>query len=164
MKKAILTGIAALFLLPGTAHAENNPHFYPKVTIGGIPIRMMADTGATNVALSFDDARRIGLNPDTLPKNGLVDTANGTRSTSIFVLSEITVEGFVLHSITASCCVTGESLLGMSALSRLEITFRKGWMMLNAPTKDEQKPPESCHMTGYITSKNGLCMQPWWPD
>ena len=117
---------AALFLATGTAHAQNA--FYPKVTIGGIYVRMVADTGATNVSLSAKDARRIGLNPNTLPKNGLAEPANGTILTSIFTLPEITVEGVVLHNITASCCVIGESLLGMSALEQFEVTFRNGWM------------------------------------
>jgi len=124
MKKTLLTGVAMLLLVSG-AHAAD-PHFYPEVTIGGIPIRMMADTGATYVSLSFDDAKRIGLNPDTMPKNGRADTANGTKSISVFVLSEITVVGIVLHDVTASCCTTGESLLGMSALSRLNISFIEG--------------------------------------
>ena len=38
--------------------ADANGHFYPKVTIKGTPIRLVYDTGATDVSLSAEDARK----------------------------------------------------------------------------------------------------------
>ena len=135
MKKTLLTGVAALLLATGAASAQHDPHFYLPVTINGVETWMMVDTGATYVSLSFDDARRIGLNIDVLPKNGIADTANGKRPTSIFMLPKIIIDSaFVLHDIMVSCCVTEQSLLGMSALNKLGgVTFDNGWMTIKPP-------------------------------
>jgi clan AA aspartic protease (TIGR02281 family) len=116
-----------------TIPAEENGHFFPKVTINGMPIRMMADTGAYDVALNEVDVRKLGLDPKALPKarECIHSTANGTKSGTCFVLPEITVEGIVLRDVPASCCVTGNNLLGLSALKRFNVSFTKGWMVLS---------------------------------
>jgi clan AA aspartic protease (TIGR02281 family) len=108
--------------------ADNRGHFFPKVSIDGFPVRMMVDTGATKVALS-EKHQAFGA------RTGIEDcnssTANGNAKSKCFVLPEITIEGFVLRNVQASCCVTGdESLLGMSALSRFAVSFNDGWMTL----------------------------------
>jgi clan AA aspartic protease (TIGR02281 family) len=108
-----------------------NGHYYPRVTINGVGVRMVADTGATSVYFSAEDARKIGINPQSLQFTGQAHTANGTVRTAPFTLPQITVEGFVLRDVRASCCVTGESLLGMSALERLIFKIDGGWMFLS---------------------------------
>ena len=106
-------------------------HFYPKVTINGTPVRLMVDTGATVVSLSAEDARKIGINPQTLRFTGESYTANGVVPRASVMLSEITIEGIVLRKVPASCCVTStDSLLGMSALERLRVEMDRGWMYL----------------------------------
>lgn len=108
--------------------ANKQGHFYPKVSIGDVPVRAMVDTGATRVALSEKyQALTAGLELTDCNSN----TANGNAKSKCFILPEITVEGFVLHNVPASCCVTGdESLLGMSVLSRFALSFNNGWMIL----------------------------------
>jgi pilus assembly protein CpaB len=106
-------------------------HFYPKVTINGTPVRLMADTGATRVALSVEDAQKIGIDPQSLQFTGKSNTANGPRQAAPVTLSEITIEGIVLRNVPASCCVTGTSLLGMSALGQLGLEMKDGWMFLS---------------------------------
>ena len=97
---------------------SENGHFYPKVTINGKPIRLMVDTGATLVALSAEDVRKIGINPQTLQFTEEAGTANGVVRQAPIMLSEITIEGIVLRNVLASCCVAStDSLLGMSALN-----------------------------------------------
>ena len=106
-------------------------HFYPKVTINGTPIRLVVDTGATLVALSAEDARKIGINPQTLQFTSEAHTANGSVRSAPITLPEITIEGIVLRKVPASCCVTSaDSLLGMSALERLRVEMDRGWMYL----------------------------------
>jgi aspartyl protease family protein len=107
-------------------------HYYPRVTINGTPVRMVADTGATFVTLSTEDARKVGIDPRSLQFTGKAHTANGTVQSAPIMLSEITVEGTVLRNVRASCCVTGDSLLGMSALERFSFTMNNGWMFLLA--------------------------------
>jgi clan AA aspartic protease (TIGR02281 family) len=113
--------------------ANANGHFYPKVSINGTPVRLMADTGATLVALSVEDARKIGIDPQSLQFTDRADTANGPRQAAPITLSEITIEGIMLRNVPASCCVTGTSLLGMSALGQLGVEMKDGWMLLSSP-------------------------------
>jgi clan AA aspartic protease (TIGR02281 family) len=110
---------------------SENGHYFPRVTIKGVAVRMMADTGATVVSLSAEDARRIGIDPQSLQFTGKVQTANGPMRKAPVTLPEITIEGFVLRDIPAACCVTGISLLGMSALERLSFKMNNGWMFLS---------------------------------
>jgi clan AA aspartic protease (TIGR02281 family) len=106
-------------------------HFYPKVTINGTLVRLMADTGATVVSLSAEDARKVGIDPQSLPFTDEAQTANGTVPSAGITLPEITIEGILLRDIRASCCTTGTSLLGMSALGRLSVEMQNGWMFLS---------------------------------
>jgi len=105
-------------------------HFYPKVTINGTPVILIADTGATLVSLSMKDVRKVGIDPQSLQFTDEAKTANGVVPSASMLLSEITVEGVVLRNVPASCCVTGVSLLGMSALRRFSFTMNNGWMYL----------------------------------
>ncbi len=41
-------------------------HYYLTLTIDGTDLPFMVDTGATSVVLSRDDARTLGIDPDTL--------------------------------------------------------------------------------------------------
>jgi clan AA aspartic protease (TIGR02281 family) len=111
--------------------SEDGKHYYPRVIINGTPVRMLADTGATLVALSAEDARKVGIDPQSLQFTGQAHTANGPRPAAPITLSEITIEGTVLRNVRASCCVTGESLLGMSALERFNFTMNNGLMVLS---------------------------------
>ena len=111
--------------------SEDGKHYYPRVTINGTPVRLMADTGATLVALSAEDARKVGIDPQSLQFTGQAHTANGPRPAAPITLSEITIEGTVLRNVRASCCVTGVSLLGMSALERFSFTMNNGLMVLS---------------------------------
>jgi hypothetical protein len=58
-------------------HATRGGHFFTEVEIDGQPITIMVDTGATMVALSYEDAERAGifLNPGDFTLS--VSTANG---------------------------------------------------------------------------------------
>jgi clan AA aspartic protease (TIGR02281 family) len=118
-----------------TIPAEENGHHYPKVTINGQPLRMVADTGASRVSFNEADARKVGLDPKALPKaegTTTSNTANGPSTVTLFTLPEITVEGVVLRDVPAACCnKADESLLGVTALKRFNVSFTKGWMVLS---------------------------------
>ena len=110
---------------------SENGHYYPRVTINGIGVRMVVDTGATVVALSAEDARKIGIDPQSLQFTGKANSANGPMRTAPVTLPEINIEGIVLHNVRASCCFTGVSMLGMSALERFSFTINNGWMFVS---------------------------------
>jgi clan AA aspartic protease (TIGR02281 family) len=111
--------------------ADANGHFYPKVTIKGTLIRLVYDTGATDVSLSTEDARKIGIDPQSLQFTQKARTANGVVPLAPITLSKITIEGIVLRDVSASCC-SDMSLLGMSALKKLNVEMIDGWLSLSS--------------------------------
>ena len=103
-------------------HKMLGGHFEASVDIDGVTVPMLVDTGASTVALSYEDAMRIGINPDTLQFTRTIMTANG-RATAAGVrlprvaigpISRGNVEGMVTEPGKLS-----QSLLGMSFLSQL---------------------------------------------
>ena len=59
-------------------HKMDHGHFQANVQINGGTVPMLVDTGASAVVLSYADAERLGLQPETLDFNQMVSTANGT--------------------------------------------------------------------------------------
>jgi aspartyl protease family protein len=57
--------------------ADRRGHFVFTGKVDGRPVTFMADTGASIVALTYEDARRAGLSPGRLDFNARVSTANG---------------------------------------------------------------------------------------
>jgi aspartyl protease family protein len=95
-------------------------HFYARVRVNGTGIRLMVDPGATNLVLSQQDARRIGLAMDSLNYVVPTNTANGRVYGAGVVLDRVELGGFVDTGVRAM--VNGGrmngSLLGMSYLDR----------------------------------------------
>jgi aspartyl protease family protein len=119
---AVLTPRGAAVSVPRAM----NGHYYLELQVNGVPVVFTVDTGATDLVLSREDARRAGIDPDDLAYLGAADTANGTVRTARVSLDEVRLEGILDRGVRA--VVTdgdlGSSLLGMSYLdrfSRLEI-------------------------------------------
>lgn len=97
-------------------------HFNIIAEINGMPVDMMADTGATYVALTFKTALSLGLEPSELPFNRETDTANGVTAVAPVMLDELRVGSIVLHNVEAVVTPPGglsQNLLGMSFINRL---------------------------------------------
>ncbi|MBM7067491.1 TIGR02281 family clan AA aspartic protease [Actibacterium sp. 188UL27-1] len=98
----------------------NDGHYHLTLNINGQPIDFVVDTGATDLVLSKQDARRAGLNPDTLRYDGVAGTANGRVETARVRLEEVELGGITETGVSA--VVNGGeldiSLLGMTYLSR----------------------------------------------
>lgn len=101
--------------------AENGS-FVTTVEINGSPTFMIVDTGASDVFLTQDDARRAGLNPEALSYTGSAATANGVVRTAPVTLQTFTLAGRVDRDVTASVNQgdLSVSLLGMSYLNRFD--------------------------------------------
>jgi aspartyl protease family protein len=100
-------------------------HYYLTLQVNGTPVVFMADTGATNLVLSRDDARRLGIEPDSLLYVGEASTANGVVRTARVELPLLELGPFRNEDFPA-WVNDGEmvgSLLGMDYLGqfRLEI-------------------------------------------
>ena len=98
-------------------------HYYADAEINGWQLKhMMIDTGATYVALSYEDAASLGIYPGPGDYKYETRTANGTAHDAAVTLREVRLGDIVVENVQA---VVGErgmldvSLLGMSFLSRL---------------------------------------------
>ena len=91
-------------------------------TINERPVTLMADTGATLVVLTYEDAERLGLSPQRLDFSGRVQTANGVARIAPITLDRVRVDDITLRDVTAAVADKGVlpvNLLGMSFLGRL---------------------------------------------
>jgi len=102
--------------------ASRGGHFALEALINGTSVRLLADTGATLVALTHDDALRIGIDLDGLRYNVPVQTANGVVKNALLHVDEIQLGSINVRKVRALIAKPGQletSLLGMSFLSRL---------------------------------------------
>ncbi|NRQ14919.1 retropepsin-like aspartic protease family protein [Ensifer sesbaniae] len=105
-------------------HRMLNGHFETGVTVNGKDINMLVDTGASSIALTYEDAERIGLDPENLSYIVTVMTANGRAQAAPVMLEEISVGPISRRNIGATVAAKGrldQSLLGMSFLSTLDM-------------------------------------------
>ncbi|MCC6467046.1 MAG: TIGR02281 family clan AA aspartic protease [Alphaproteobacteria bacterium] len=96
-------------------------HYVVEAHVNGAPIRFMVDTGASDVVLTPADARRVGLNPNTLDYSRRYNTANGVVAGAPVVLDRVRVGPIEIENVRASVnkAEMAGSLLGMSFLGRL---------------------------------------------
>jgi aspartyl protease family protein len=96
-------------------------HFWADGEVNGHSVRFLVDTGATAVALTPDDAARLGVDPADLHYSYRVVTAGGQIRAASIRLSSITVAGARLNDVDALVIEKGldTSLLGMTYLGRL---------------------------------------------
>lgn len=103
--------------------ADRRGHFVFTGKVDGRSVTFMADTGASVVVLTYEDAKRAGLSPTSLDFNARVSTANGMANVAPVVLSRVRVGTITLRNVRAAVVEKGAlhvNLLGMSFLGRLE--------------------------------------------
>lgn len=96
-------------------------HYWADAAIDGRAVPVMVDTGATVVALTRDDAARLGLTPNEADFVHTVRTASGPVPAAPVRLASVSVGGVTVRGVEALVLQDGlpHSLLGMSFLSRL---------------------------------------------
>lgn len=103
-------------------------HFLAVARVNGERVQMLVDTGASDVALPYAEARRIGIDMTALSFTRPVLTANGRALVAPVLLDEVEIGGARFYNVRGSVAEPGRlpsALLGMSFLSRLsEFTFR----------------------------------------
>lgn len=95
---------------------SGNGHYFADVEVNGTHLRMVADTGATLMALSMEDAEAAGIDTENLQFTSTVSTANGDAGAAVVLLDEVSVGSITRHNVQAVVTpglATG-SLLGMS--------------------------------------------------
>ena len=114
--------------------AARNGHFHTEAEINGRPVEVMIDTGATMVALSYEDAERAGIYLDDSDFTRSVSTANGVARIAPVMLDRVSVGDITIRDVPAAVAERGRlkgSLLGMSFLGRLaRFDMRSGRLVL----------------------------------
>jgi aspartyl protease family protein len=111
-----------------TLRKSADGHFWAQVQLNGKTVRMIVDTGATDIALDPDDARRVGIDVDALNFNVPTMTANGPSSAAITSVETVSVGEIALNKATVTVMQSpnGVSLLGMGFLGRLSQVNAQG--------------------------------------
>ena len=109
-------------------------HYYADANVNGHPVHFMIDTGASETALTEDDARSVGLPVDPAKFEVIGDGASGLVRGQYVQLQRIDLNG-VRQDNAKAVIVQGASvsLLGQPFLETLdEIVIRDGEMRLRA--------------------------------
>lgn len=105
---------------------QRDGHYWVELRINDRPVVFVVDTGASHISLSYEDADRVGLNPDYLEYDQAYRTANGISRKAIVRLDDVSLGPIQFSNLQASVSKEGAlsvSLLGMNFLSGLQ-SFR----------------------------------------
>jgi aspartyl protease family protein len=107
-------------------------HFTSAGSINGRPVMFMVDTGASLVAISQQEAQRIGLRFQDAPR-GIVQTANGQVPAHRVRLSSIRIGDVQVYEVDAVVMPAsmGMVLLGNSFLNRFDLKRDTSTMTLD---------------------------------
>jgi aspartyl protease family protein len=113
--------------------ADQHGQYAAGASINGLPVRMLIDTGATEVCVSASTAKRLGLSPLGGRKR-LIQTANGQSTAYPAILRSLSLDGLYMNDVEALILApeAGEiNLLGESFLKRLvSVEQRNGTLIL----------------------------------
>lgn len=117
-----------------TLPAGDYGHFSAEADINGRDINVMVDTGASLVALTYEDARRAGISVTPSDFTHTAQTANGTARVAPVTIPRISIGDITLRNVAGVVSERGASertLLGMSFLGRLSrVEMRAGSLVL----------------------------------
>ena len=102
---------------------NSDSHFYINaIGKSNKRIRFLVDTGATDVALTKEDAIKLGLNIKNLKYTKKYSTANGASYAAPVRIDQLTIENKIFYNIEAHITDGGldVSLLGMSLIERFK--------------------------------------------
>jgi len=96
-------------------------HYWAEATIDGRAVRVLVDTGASVVALTREDALRLGMHLSPGDFDQTVQTASGPARATDVTLASVSIAGARVEDVQALVVEQGlsQSLLGMSYLGRL---------------------------------------------
>jgi aspartyl protease family protein len=102
--------------------SDGRGHYFAPIEINGRVTTMMVDTGASSVALSAEDVRKLGVVVPANAPTAQVSTANGIVSVQRVRLPEVRLDSIVVRDVEATLLPEGVrsvSLLGMTFLNKL---------------------------------------------
>ena len=115
-----------------TLSRSSDHHYYATASVNGHDVRFLVDTGASEIALTEDDARKVGIKFDPAKYELIGAGASGYVRGQYVDLKDIRLDG--IHQGNAKAVVVEGadiSLLGQPFLEKVdEIVIRKGEMTL----------------------------------
>ena len=108
---------------PVNLYATSQGHFFGNLTINGVSLKYVVDTGATSVAMNSGDAKFAKIDYEKGEK-GTASTANGLVNVYKVKLNTLKIGTIILNNVEASVIEGGfptDVLLGMSALNRMDM-------------------------------------------
>lgn len=105
-----------------TLRAGPDGHYRTEALISGRRVPVLVDTGASVVALSYEQGQALGLVSGGDRFDVIVSTANGQVGAKRVVLREVRLGSIIVRDVAALVLTRGAmdgNLLGMSFLSRL---------------------------------------------
>ena len=113
--------------------ADQRGQYAAEVLVNGSPVRMLIDTGATQVCVSASTARRLRLSPSG-GRTLRIQTANGQSNASPTLLRSVSLDGLYMNDVEAVILApeaADVNLLGASFLKRLvSVEQRNGALVL----------------------------------
>ncbi len=99
---------------------DSSGQFHLSVLVNGEDVNFLIDTGADTVALTVDDAQRLGFDIDPESFEPISQTASGTGYGTIVELDRIELGGEEFRNVQAMVIGgLGTNLLGQSVLAKL---------------------------------------------
>jgi len=101
---------------------EADGHYHVYGQVNGTAVRFLVDSGASDVVLSPDDARMLGLQPEVMDYTMRAQTANGVVLGAPMRIQNLKVGPITMHDVPATVnqAEMPVSLLGMEFLRRLK--------------------------------------------
>ncbi len=102
--------------------ADSRGHFAADILVQNQFVKAIVDTGATVVAFSHEDAKKVGIVPAKSDYTVKVQTANGAVNAARVRIPELRLQGITVRDVEATVMPPGAlpiTLLGMSFLKRL---------------------------------------------
>jgi aspartyl protease family protein len=114
-----------------TLDRSSDGHFYAQAQVNGMPVKFLVDTGATNIALSREDAQRAFIATDPEMDEVIGSGASGAVKGQIVKLDRVTLGPAEVLDIDAAVLAGGkQSLLGQSFLAQFESVTIEGNKMV----------------------------------
>ncbi len=115
-------------------NADRQGHFFASARINGRSAKVMVDTGATIVALTFEAARDVGLHLNPSHFTHRIRTANGIARVAPVTLDAVRIGDITVRNVRGVVAERGKlhiSLLGMSFLGKLsKVAISSGELIL----------------------------------
>ncbi len=108
---------------------SDNGHFEAVVGVNDTSIRFLVDTGATNISLSYTDARTAGIDVDSLSYALPTSTANGIAYSAVARVDRLYLGGIERRNVRVTVAEQGRmnvSLLGQAFLESLSSYEKRG--------------------------------------